>query len=184
MHFIEWATRGWPSVFFKAHLTTLVYFGAILGGLFAGILFGPITTAYFGAQDRPFVEPSFVIPFSVIAVAFMSFCITNYSLESFTLRRLLRSAFGALAGTVLTIAALGLVIGALYYVDFINFVLYWAADGFYDPNAPPLQRYAYLMVAGLPYGMSFGLCFGIVVASTRVFTEYGNARSKYNLPPA
>lgn len=175
MHFIEWMTRGRPARFFDVKRPVLVFAGAMLGGMVAGAFIGPVITAYFGSQDRPFLEPGFVIPFSVVAVAVMAFCIANYSLETFTLKRLGRSAVGALVGTVCAIVLLGAIIGLLYLSGFIQTAYDWANSGFYDETQPMFQRYAYLLVAGLPYGMCFGIGFGALIAATRTFTDPGTA---------
>lgn len=171
MHFIEWATRGKPARFFELPRPAMILGGSMLGGLLAGIVVGPVITAYFGQFDRPFLEPNFVIPFSVVSVAVMAFCISNYRLETFTGRRLLRSTAGALVGTISAGVALALMVGLLALTGFIQSVVSWAHDGFWDTTKPLFQRYLYLISAGLPYGMVFGLGFGVLIAATKVFTE-------------
>ena len=62
-------------------------------------------------------------------------------------------------------------VGLLALTGFIQSVVSWAHDGFWDTTKPLFQRYLYLISAGLPYGMVFGLGFGVLIAATKVFTE-------------
>lgn len=172
IHFIEWMVRGWPAKFFNKGHAVHVFAGAMLGGTIAGFVVGPLITAYFGSYaERPFLEPNFAIPFAVAAVAITAFSISNYSLETFTAARLRRSAVGAVLGTAAAAILLGAMIGLLYISGFINAALLWAGNGFFDESLPTLQRYSYLLIVGLPYGMIFGLSFGVLIAVTRIMTD-------------
>ena len=145
--------------------------GALLGGALAGVVVGPVITAYFGAQDRPFLEPRFVLVWSLLAVAVMAFCIVNYKLETFTAVRLLRSFLGAAVGTVCALLVLSGLVGFLYWISFIQNTLEWANAGFYDETKSLIERYSFLLAAGLSYGVVFGVSFGVLVATTRLFSE-------------
>ncbi len=175
LHFSEWMTRGRPATFFHdIRRSRLLICGAMIGGLVAGIVVGPLVTVYFGAQDRPFLQPQLLIVPSILAVALTAFCVVNYRLETFTAARVGRSFLGALLGTLCGAAVLGAVVGVLYITGFIDGVLIWAADVYYDNydlGYAAWQRYGALMLAGLPYGMVFGLGFGVLIAVTRLITE-------------
>ena len=174
LHFSEWITRGRPAIFLQASRNVLMIAGAMLGGLLAGVVVGPVITAYFGSLDRPFLEPDFLVVPSVLAVALMAFCVLNYRLETYTLERLLRSFLGALVGTFCAGIVLGALVGFLYLIGFIQAVFEWANNGFYDydnQGYSVYQRYSYLLIAGLPYGMVFGLSFGVLIGVARLFTD-------------
>ena len=174
LHFGEWMTRGIPSVFFKGRRWVLLIAGSTLGALLAAVIVGPPITAYFGSYDRPFVEPGFVIVWAIVSVALMSFCVVNYSLETFTPKRLLRSFGGALLGTVCGGAVLAALVGFLYWIEFIQFVLNWANNGFYDNDNvgySTFWRYSFLAQAGLVYAIVFGVGFGVLIGVTRLVTE-------------
>ncbi|SMF29800.1 Caspase domain-containing protein [Tistlia consotensis] len=182
MHFSEWLVRGRPAGLVRARKSVQMVAGAMLGGVLAGVVVGPVITAYFGAQDRPFLEPRSILVWSILAVALMAFSIVNYKLETFTRARLLRSLLGAAIGTVCALAVLSGLVGILYWTGFIENTLAWANAGFYDPTKTRIEQYAFLLVAGLPYGIVFGLSFGVLVAATRLFSE--RSESAGNEPQA
>ncbi|MGH6925593.1 MAG: caspase family protein [Propylenella sp.] len=171
MHFSEWMVRGRPGGVIKAPTSVRMFAGAILGGALAGVVVGPVITAYWGAQDRPLFEPGLVIVGSVLAAVLMAFCIVNYKLETFTRARLLRSFLGAGIGTICALLVLSGLGVFFYWTGFTGIILGWASTGFFDETNSVTERYSFLLVAGLPYGVVFGLSFGVLVAATRLFVE-------------
>lgn len=145
--------------------------GSVLGSTLAGMLLGPVITMYFGALDRPFLDPSFVWIWSIFAIAIMAFFVVNYSLERFTAERLRQSLNGAAIGTATVLVCLGASLGFLYLIEFIQVTFKWAQDGFHNKSLQMWERLSYLAIAGFPYGVVFGTNFGILMGITRVTTE-------------
>ncbi|EHK57117.1 caspase family protein [Allomesorhizobium alhagi] len=155
----------------ERHLARMMLIGGTAGGTLAGLLVGPVITAYFGAQDRPFVEPTAYFAISAVCVAIVAFSIDSYAIEFVSRARLIRSVVGAFVGMAVAGMALGGAVGLLYAIGFIQATLSWASDGFWNEALPYSQRLFYLIVAGLPYGMVFGAALGLMISVTRLMSD-------------
>ncbi|MEL7116578.1 MAG: hypothetical protein AAGP08_13520, partial [Pseudomonadota bacterium] len=78
---------------------------------------------------------------------------------------------GAVLGIFAAALVAAVILIPLYLTGFVEGVFLWANRGFYDLTQPTFQRYSYLLIAGIPYGMSFGASFGALIAVTRIFTD-------------
>lgn len=143
----------------------------VLGGVIAGLIAGPVVTMYFGSFERPFLSPDTVAIAAVFSVALIAFAILNYSLDGFSWRRMLRSFTGALVATVVSGLVLAALVGLLAVTGFIQATLDWAGAGFWNETVPVALRYSYLAAAGLPYGLVFGGCLGLLMGLARVFGQ-------------
>lgn len=138
---------------------------SLLAGLVAGLLTGPVVTAYFGSMDRPFIEPLQLVPGALLVAAFVVFTVINYSLEKFTIQRLKVSAMAimkALAISLPLAAVIGLIIIPTGSVDYIFDI---SSNGFHDPFNSTFIRFSFLFFGGAVYGLMFGpilaLLFGL-----------------------
>ncbi len=173
---LGWLAQHFSNRAVGTDLATLFWFrrrvtGAIQGGCLTGLIAGPVVTMYFGSLERPFLSPDTVSIAAVFAVALVAVTILNYSLHWFSWRRLARSFGAALAATVIAGLVLAVLIGVLALIGFIPATLAWAEAGFWNEQAPMHRRYAYLAVAGIPYGLVFGACLGLLIGLAQVLSE-------------
>ncbi len=145
--------------------------GAVLGGTAAGLVLGPLITAWFGSLDRPFLDPSFIMVFAALTIAVAAVSINSYSLERFSMARMQRSFLGALVSMTLSIILLGPAIFLLATTGLIETIYLWAKRGFYDDAFGTARKYGFLLAAGLPYGLVFGPCLGFLIGVARVLGE-------------
>ncbi|TGD62189.1 caspase family protein [Tabrizicola sp. WMC-M-20] len=154
----------------------------VLGGVIAGLVAGPVVTMYFGSFERPFLSPETVAVAAVFSVALIAFTILNYSLDGFSWRRMARSFAGAFMATLISGLVLAALVGLLAVTGFIQATLDWAGAGFWNETAPVAVRYAYLAAAGLPYGLVFGGCLGLLMGLARVFGQPRTSGSNITWP--
>lgn len=171
MHVSEWMRRDPPIYSAKLNIHWRILLGAVLGGVFAGIVIGVTVTSIFGALDRPFFYPVLALPLAVSAVGMTAFCIANYSLERFTLNRLLWSAVGAGLGTIAAAVVIAVNLGVLQVTIPANDIYEWAKAGFSDKSIPSIFRYLYLASSGAVYGVTFGVGFGVSIGVARLFSN-------------
>ena len=93
---------GWRALAFNQ------FTGAVLGGILAGVVTGPLENFYFGQQPRSFLSPQIMLPGALMGATVIVFSIINYDLERANLKRLAVSAALAVASSIVSgLAAAG-----------------------------------------------------------------------------
>jgi len=178
------AVLGYLAVFFSNRIrqnppgwaiklsdTQRLLVGAMIGGTLTSIVVVPPLTAFFGSLNRPFLEPNFVMVFAVSCASILAFSTVNYSLERFSPARLKRSLAASIIAPILSAIPLAIVLLIMLQTGFIDMTLFWAQVGFFDSGLSVVQRYSFLFVAGLIYGLTFGAFLGLLVGLTRRLSD-------------
>jgi hypothetical protein len=138
--------------------------GAAAGGVVAGLISGPILSAYFGLiHDRPEMRPWLLLPGAVVGSSIQIFSIVNFDFERLTSRRVwtsLRSSFVALLAGI---ATSGVVFGSLAAAGIVSRVISWMED---NPDDATI-----LALGGAIYGIPVGFVLGATIGFAIVFTE-------------
>lgn len=132
--------------------------GALVGGIIAGLVCGPLGTLYFGLQPLPVLEPHIMLMGALPAVGLMTFSIVAYGDERVG-RRTLTTLLLAMAAVALVAAAVAVILTA------------------FEPEITALiHEYIVLgtrgelLRGGLYYGAFVGAALGIAVGLTLVMT--------------
>lgn len=143
-------SKVWP---FANRLT-----GAVLGGIAAGLVTGPLASLYFGQLSRPMIEPGTLLLGTLPGAGIIVFSIVNYDHKPLSLETL-RNFLKALASTFVIAA-----FAAAIIATFGPFVLDLLAR--YIVHAIPSD----LFVGGLYYGAFVGAFLGAVVGLTLIIS--------------
>ena len=131
--------------------------GAILGGVLAGLICGPLGTLYFGQKPLPFLGPSIMLLGALPAIGIITFAIVTYDNNPLD-RRSFRNFLLAMAATGLVAAILYVGISS-FTPEIMALVQHYILPG---------KRIG-LLTGGLYYGAFIGASLGLVVGLTMIF---------------
>lgn len=131
--------------------------GAILGGILAGLICGPLGTLYFGQKPLPILVPSLMLLGAVPAIGISTFAIVTYDNDPLS-RQTLRNFLLAMASTGI-VGVIVVVIFSAFTPEILAMLLHYLGPG---------ERLG-LLTGGLYYGAFVGASLGAVVGLTLLF---------------
>ncbi len=131
--------------------------GAVIGGIAAGLICGPLGTLYFGQKPLPFLVPSQMLFGAIPAIGITTFAIVTYDNNPLN-RQTLRNFLMAMAATGIVGVILVVIFSALGR-EIMAMMQHYVGSG---------DRLG-LLTGGLYYGAFVGAALGAVVGLTMLF---------------